>query len=100
MDGLNLLRELVLDQNRVKNLSEKWFSSHTHLIELSLNDNRLRSLTHLQLTHLQRLHLNNNKLQVMHSHKQTPEGTHEEATSNVGCVLCTCACRSLYIFID
>ncbi|MCJ8731078.1 hypothetical protein PDJAM_G00191760 [Pangasius djambal] len=64
LDGLSLLRELVLDQNRVKTLSEKWFSSHTRLIELSVNDNRLRSLTHLQLTHLQRLHLNNNKLQV------------------------------------
>ncbi|XP_053088423.1 leucine-rich repeat-containing protein 9 isoform X1 [Pangasianodon hypophthalmus] len=63
LDGLSLLRELVLDQNRVKTLSEKWFSSHTRLIELSLNDNRLRSLTHLQLTHLQRLHLSNNKLQ-------------------------------------
>ncbi|KAK3554466.1 hypothetical protein QTP70_023488 [Hemibagrus guttatus] len=63
LDGLCLLRELVLDQNRVKTLCEKWFSSHTRLIELSLNDNRLRSLTHLQLTHLQRLHLNNNKLQ-------------------------------------
>ncbi|XP_053476171.1 leucine-rich repeat-containing protein 9 isoform X2 [Ictalurus furcatus] len=63
LDGLSLLRELVLDQNRVKALSEKWFSSHTRLIELSLNNNRLRSLTHLQLPHLQRLHLNNNKLQ-------------------------------------
>ncbi|XP_058242803.1 leucine-rich repeat-containing protein 9 isoform X2 [Hemibagrus wyckioides] len=63
LDGLCLLRELVMDQNRVKTLCEKWFSSHTRLIELSLNDNRLRSLTHLQLTHLQRLHLNNNKLQ-------------------------------------
>ncbi|XP_060780549.1 leucine-rich repeat-containing protein 9 [Neoarius graeffei] len=63
LDGLSLLCELVLDQNRVKMLSETWFSSHTHLIELSLNDNRLRSLTHLQLTCLQRLHLNNNKLQ-------------------------------------
>ncbi|KAK2853136.1 hypothetical protein Q7C36_008337 [Tachysurus vachellii] len=62
LDGLCLLRELVLDQNRVKTLCEKWFSSHTRLIELSLNDNRLRSLTHLPLTHLQRLHLNNNKL--------------------------------------
>ncbi|GAA6106907.1 leucine-rich repeat-containing protein 9 isoform X1, partial [Tachysurus ichikawai] len=65
LDGLCLLRELVLDQNRVKTLCEKWFSSHTRLIELSLNDNRLRSLTHLPLTHLQRLHLNNNKLKDM-----------------------------------
>ncbi|KAF4089841.1 hypothetical protein AMELA_G00042860 [Ameiurus melas] len=63
LDGLSFLRELVLDQNRVKTLSEKWFSSHTRLIELSLNNNRLRSLPHLQLPHLQRLQLNNNKLQ-------------------------------------
>ncbi|XP_053357223.1 leucine-rich repeat-containing protein 9 [Clarias gariepinus] len=63
LDGLSLLRELVLDQNRVRMLNEYWFRSHTHLIELSLNNNRLRNLTHLQLTHLQRLYINNNKLQ-------------------------------------
>ncbi|KAF7710766.1 leucine-rich repeat-containing protein 9 isoform X1 [Silurus meridionalis] len=63
LDGLCLLHELVLDQNRLKTLISRWFCSHTRLIELSLNDNRLRSLTYLQLTHLQRLHLNNNKLQ-------------------------------------
>ncbi|TST98544.1 Leucine-rich repeat-containing protein 9 [Bagarius yarrelli] len=65
LDGLSHLCELVLDQNRVKTLCEKWFRSHTRLIELSLNDNRLRNLTNLQLIHLQRLHLNNNKLQTI-----------------------------------
>ncbi|XP_062851756.1 leucine-rich repeat-containing protein 9 isoform X2 [Trichomycterus rosablanca] len=63
LDGLSHLQKLVLDQNRMKMLSESCFTSHTHLIELHINDNRLRSLPNLQLPQLQRLFLNNNKLQ-------------------------------------
>lgn len=68
LDGLGHLQKLVLDQNRVKMLSESCFTSHTHLTELYINDNRLRSLPNLQLPQLQRLFLNNNKLQVAHTH--------------------------------
>lgn len=68
LEGLHQLRELVLDKNRIKALSETSFTSQSVLLELHLAENRIRDLSHLDpLIELRKLVLNTNKLQVFSS---------------------------------
>lgn len=65
LEGLHQLRELVLDRNRIKTLSENSFIGQNSLLELRLAENRIRELNHLDpLTELRKLFLGMNKLQV------------------------------------
>jgi len=69
LDGLRRLRELVLDRNRIKSLSENSFSEQGVLLDLHLAENRIRELNHLHpLKGLQRLFLDMNKIQVHNKH--------------------------------
>ncbi|KAG7511180.1 leucine-rich repeat-containing 9 isoform X1 [Solea senegalensis] len=64
LEGLHQLRELVLDRNRIKTLSENSFVAQNDLLELHLAENRIRELNHLNsLTELRKLFLGMNKLQ-------------------------------------
>ncbi|XP_074547471.1 leucine-rich repeat-containing protein 9 isoform X2 [Halichoeres trimaculatus] len=64
LDGLHQLRELVLDRNRIKTLSENSFIGQNFLLELHMAENRIRELNHLDpLTQLHKLFLGMNKLQ-------------------------------------
>ncbi|XP_063080259.1 leucine-rich repeat-containing protein 9 [Engraulis encrasicolus] len=64
LEGLHTLRELFLDQNRIRILTENSFASLVSLLELHLSENRLRELTHLHpLPQLRRLFLGMNKLE-------------------------------------
>ncbi|XP_022094850.1 leucine-rich repeat-containing protein 9-like [Acanthaster planci] len=64
LDSLQDLREIVLDRNRVKELTEYSFMNQWNLVELHMEENRLRNLSHLQyLENLQRLYLGSNRIQ-------------------------------------
>ncbi|TNN84208.1 Leucine-rich repeat-containing protein 9 [Liparis tanakae] len=64
LEGLQQLRELVLDRNRIKALADNSFIAQTVLLELHIAENRIRELNHLQpLTELRKLFLGMNKLQ-------------------------------------
>ncbi|XP_075874195.1 leucine-rich repeat-containing protein 9 isoform X2 [Nelusetta ayraudi] len=64
LEGLYQLKELVLDKNRIKALSETSFIAQSALLELHLAENRIRELNHLEpLTELRKLFLTMNKLQ-------------------------------------
>ncbi|ESO85654.1 hypothetical protein LOTGIDRAFT_155146 [Lottia gigantea] len=64
MDGLHELRELVLDRNKIKGVSELSFINQWNLQELHLEENRLRDLSNLAcLENLQRLYLGSNRIQ-------------------------------------
>ncbi|XP_029973525.1 leucine-rich repeat-containing protein 9 [Salarias fasciatus] len=64
LEGLQQLRELVLDKNRIKVLSKSSFAAQGVLVELHLSENRIRELNHLDsLTELRKLFLGVNKLQ-------------------------------------
>uniref|UniRef100_A0A3B3TFY9 Leucine rich repeat containing 9 n=1 Tax=Paramormyrops kingsleyae TaxID=1676925 RepID=A0A3B3TFY9_9TELE len=64
LEGLQHLRELVLDGNRIRAVGQSSFSGQTALVELRLAENRLREVGHLQpLVKLRRLFLDANKLQ-------------------------------------
>ncbi|TMS21605.1 Leucine-rich repeat-containing protein 9 [Larimichthys crocea] len=64
LEGLQQLRELVLDKNRIKALAENSFIAQNVLLELHLAENRIRELSHLDpLTELRKLFLGMNKLQ-------------------------------------
>uniref|UniRef100_A0A3P8UK33 Leucine rich repeat containing 9 n=1 Tax=Cynoglossus semilaevis TaxID=244447 RepID=A0A3P8UK33_CYNSE len=66
LEGLHQLRELFLDKNRIKTLSENSFISQNSLLELHLTENRIRELNHLDpLAELRKLFLGMNKLQDM-----------------------------------
>lgn len=66
LEGLQQLKELVLDKNRIKTLSETSFVSQSGLLELHLAENRIRELNYLEpLTELRKLFLTMNKLQVV-----------------------------------
>ncbi|CAB4012748.1 leucine-rich repeat-containing 9-like [Paramuricea clavata] len=66
IQGLQELRELVLDQNKIKTLSEMSFIGQRRLQELHMEDNRLRDLSNFQpLLNLQRLYLGMNKIQEL-----------------------------------
>lgn len=65
LEGLHQLKELVLDKNRIKTLSETSFAAQSGLLELHLAENRIRELNYLEpLTELRKLFLTMNKLQV------------------------------------
>ena len=65
MDSLHDLRELVLDRNKIKNISETSFINQWNLQELHMEENRLRELTNFNcLENLQRLYLGSNRIQV------------------------------------
>ncbi|XP_051504244.1 leucine-rich repeat-containing protein 9 [Myxocyprinus asiaticus] len=64
LEGLQKLRELVLDRNRIKSLNKNSFCGQVVLLDLHLAENRIRELNHLQsLTGLRRLFLDMNKIQ-------------------------------------
>ena len=66
LESLQDLRELVLDRNKIKGLSEYSFMNQWNLVELHMEENRLRELSHFQyLENLQRLYLGSNRLQVL-----------------------------------
>ena len=65
MEHLHDLRELVLDRNRIKNVSETSFINQWNLQELHVEENRLRDLANFNcLENLQRLYLGSNRIQV------------------------------------
>ena len=65
MENLCDLMELVLDRNKIKQISEYSFVSQHQLLELHIEENRLRSLANLQcLEMLKRLYVGNNRIQV------------------------------------
>ncbi|KAK2826054.1 hypothetical protein Q5P01_020268 [Channa striata] len=64
LEGLHQLRELVLDRNRIKALTEMSLISQNALLELHLAENRIRELNNFDpLTELRKLFLGLNKLQ-------------------------------------
>nr|XP_061824855.1 leucine-rich repeat-containing protein 9-like isoform X4 [Nerophis lumbriciformis] len=64
LEGLQQLRELMLDRNRIRALYENSFISQKVLLELHLTENRIRELNHLYpLVELRKLYLGMNKLQ-------------------------------------
>lgn len=66
MEGLHDLRELVLDRNKIKIITELSFANQWNLQELHLEENRIRELTYLNcMDNLQRLYLGSNRVQVM-----------------------------------
>lgn len=66
LEGLRLLRVLVLDQNCIKTLDKNTFKAQSVLLELHLAENRIRELNHLDpLADLRKLFLDSNKLQVL-----------------------------------
>ncbi|XP_069116713.1 leucine-rich repeat-containing protein 9-like isoform X3 [Argopecten irradians] len=74
IEGLHDLRELVLDRNRIKNISEMSFANQWNLQELHLEENRIRDLSNLNcMEHLQRMYLGSNRIQEV-SELQKLEG--------------------------
>uniref|UniRef100_H2Z1T9 Uncharacterized protein n=1 Tax=Ciona savignyi TaxID=51511 RepID=H2Z1T9_CIOSA len=66
LEGLHELRELVLDRNKVKVVNENSFVSQWNLLELHIEENRLRDLSNLHhLENLQRFYLGMNRIQDM-----------------------------------
>ncbi|XP_077999840.1 leucine-rich repeat-containing protein 9-like isoform X2 [Glandiceps talaboti] len=66
LEGLQDLRELVLDRNKIKNLNEYSFMNQWNLVELHMEENRLRELSNFHhLENLQRLYLGMNRVQDM-----------------------------------
>lgn len=64
LEGLQELRELVLDRNKIKSISCTSFTSQWNLTELHMEENRIRELNHLEpLQNLQRLYLGMNRVQ-------------------------------------
>ncbi|KAJ7361763.1 Leucine-rich repeat-containing protein 9 [Desmophyllum pertusum] len=64
LEGLQELRELVLDRNKIKNISSTSFVSQWNVTELHMEENRIRELNHLEpLQNLQRLYLGMNRIQ-------------------------------------
>ncbi|EDV23284.1 uncharacterized protein TRIADDRAFT_10167, partial [Trichoplax adhaerens] len=66
LEGLSELRELVLDRNKIKTISENSFVNQWRLMELHLEENRIRDLSNFHgLDSLQRLYLSSNKIQEL-----------------------------------
>lgn len=64
LEGLQDLRELVLDRNKIKTISSTSFASQWNVTELHMEENRIRELNHLEpLQNLQRLYLGMNRIQ-------------------------------------
>ncbi|XP_072171420.1 leucine-rich repeat-containing protein 9-like [Diadema setosum] len=66
MEGLQDLRELVLDRNKIKSLGDTSLINQWNLVELHMEENRLRDLANLHyLENLQRLYVGSNRIQDM-----------------------------------
>ncbi|XP_070181590.1 leucine-rich repeat-containing protein 9-like isoform X2 [Littorina saxatilis] len=64
LEGLHDLRELVLDRNKIKVVSDYAFANQWSLQELHMEENRLREVASLGcLENLQRLYLGSNRIQ-------------------------------------
>lgn len=63
-EGLNELKELVLDRNKIKCFQENSFCSLWKLVELHVEENRLRDLSYIEdLKSLRRLYIGLNRIQ-------------------------------------
>ncbi|XP_062511836.1 leucine-rich repeat-containing protein 9-like isoform X2 [Corticium candelabrum] len=61
--GVTTLKELVLDRNRIKSIGADTFASLSNLVELHLEENRLKDLSHFDsLQSLSRLYLGMNRI--------------------------------------
>ena len=59
------LRELVLDKNKIRVITETSFFFQTNLIELHLEENRIRELSYFdRMIKLEKLFLGSNKVSV------------------------------------
>lgn len=77
MEGLHDLRELVLDRNKIKIITELSFANQWNLQELHLEENRVRELTYLNcMDNLQRLYMGSNRVQVIVQMKSTAYMVH------------------------
>jgi len=62
---LRSLRELVLDKNKIRVITETSFFFQTNLIELHLEENRIRELSYFdRMIKLEKLFLGSNKVSV------------------------------------
>lgn len=65
LESLRNLRELVLDKNKIRVITETSFFFQTNLIELHLEENRIRELSYFdRMVKLEKLFLGSNKVQV------------------------------------
>lgn len=65
LEALRNLRELVLDKNKIRVITETSFFFQTNLIELHLEENRVRELSYFdRMLKLEKLFLGSNKIQV------------------------------------
>lgn len=65
LESLRNLRELVLDKNKIRVITDTSFFFQTNLIELHLEENRVRELTFFdRMIKLEKLFLGSNKIQV------------------------------------
>jgi Leucine-rich repeat (LRR) protein len=65
LEVLRHLRELVLDKNKIRVITDTSFYSQTNLVELHLEENRIRELTYFdRMIKLEKLFLGSNKVQV------------------------------------
>lgn len=72
LEALRNLRELVLDKNKIRVITETSFFFQTNLVELHLEENRIRELSFFdRMVKLEKLFLGSNKIQVMNFLKDT-----------------------------
>ena len=65
LESLRNLRELVLDKNKIRLITETSFYSQTNLVELHLEENRIRELSFFdRMVKLEKLFLGSNKIPV------------------------------------
>ncbi|CAF1195882.1 unnamed protein product [Didymodactylos carnosus] len=66
LESLRNLRELVLDKNKIRVITETSFFFQTNLIELHLEENRIRELSYFdRMSKLEKLFLGSNKIQEL-----------------------------------
>ena len=69
LEGLQDLRELVMDRNKIKGVGDFSLVNQWNLVELHMEENRLKDLSNLMcLENLQRLFLGMNRIQVSTIH--------------------------------
>ena len=65
LEALRHLRELVLDKNKIRLITDTSFYFQTNLVELHLEENRIRELTFFdRMVKLEKLFLGSNKIPV------------------------------------
>ncbi|CAF4839848.1 unnamed protein product, partial [Rotaria sp. Silwood2] len=74
LEALRNLRELVLDKNKIRVITETSFFFQTNLVELHLEENRIRELSYFdRMIKLEKLFLGSNKVQeISEIEKLTP----------------------------